>query len=144
MAGPSRPDRLPHRAQARLHPGRWPGGQGLHLHHEALLTLARKIHAAALDDDPQRLEQATLYLFDALASHLRDETVAMTTLSPAQARILERGQQRLLALAAELVDEAASGCTQPPERCRRCTEEFLAFLALQARDERIALDDPAA
>jgi len=111
---------------------------------EALLTLARKVHAAADDDDPQRLEQAALHLFDALATHVRDEDVTMGALSPALVRILGRGQERLLSLAAELAAEAAAGCTSTSELCRTRTEELLALLVLQARDEHVALYDPAA
>ena len=110
---------------------------------EALLTLARKVHAAA-DDDPQCLEQAALHLFDALATHVRDEDVTMGALSPALVRILGRGQERLLSLAAELAAEAAAGCTSTSELCRTRTEELLALLVLQARDEHVALYDPAA
>ena len=144
MAEASRLDRLSHHAHARPHPDRWPGGRGQHLNHEALLTLARKVHAAALDDDPQHLEQAALHLYDALAAHVREEAVTMTALSPAQGRLVGRGQARLVAVAAELASEAAAGCTQPPEQCRNRTEELLALLVLQARDERTSLHHPAA
>lgn len=144
MADRSQPDRSSHHAELRPHPGQWPGGPVPHLLHEALLTLARKVHAAALDDDPQRLQQAALHLIDTLVVHVSDEAHAMSRLSPPQARILGRGQQRLLTAATELVDEAVGGCTYPPEWCRNRTEELLALLALQARDERVALHDPTA
>ena len=144
MADRSQPDRCSYSAAPRPHPGRWPGGPVPHLRHEALLTLARKVHAAALDNDPQRLQQAALHLIETLAVHVRDETPALLGLAPPQARILGRGQQRLLSEAKDLASEAAGGCTQPPERCRNRTEELLALLVLQARDERVAFHDVSA
>lgn len=119
-------------------------GDGLHLHHEALLTVARKIQAAADDGDVQRLEQAADLFVDALATHVDDEAGAMTKLSPAEARILRRGQVRLLAFATELIREATHGCSESPRRCVNRTEEVLALLTLQAKDERLALHDPVA
>ncbi len=144
MADASQPARGPRHSQVCLCPERWTGEHAVHLPHEALLTLARKVHAAADDDDPQRLEQAALHLFDALATHVRDEDVTMGALSPALVRILGRGQERLLSLAAELAAEAAAGCTSTSELCRTRTEELLALLVLQARDEHVAPYDPAA
>jgi len=119
-------------------------GDGLHLHHEALLTVARKIQAAADDGDVQRLEQAAEFFLDALATHVDDEAGAMTKLSPAEARILRRGQVRPLAFATELIREASHGCSESPRHCVNRTEEVLALLTLQAKDERLALHDPVA
>lgn len=120
------------------------GYDGLHLHHEALLTLVRKIQAAADDGDAQRLEQAAELFLDALTTHVGDEAGAMSKLFPAEERILRRGQVRLLALTTELIREAADGCSESPERCVNRAEEVLALLTLQARDERFALHDPVA
>lgn len=119
-------------------------GYGVHLQHEALLTLARKVQAAADDGDVQRLQQVTAFFLEALTTHLRDEASSVSRLLPAEARILLRGQARLLTLATELIREAADGCSGPPQRCGNHTEELLASLTLQAHDERIALFDPAA
>lgn len=124
-------------------PDRWTTAPGGPLAHEALLTLARKVQSAAADEDPSHLEQAARHLRDALASHVRDEAAVMIDLPPEEARIFGRGQKRLLSLIAELVDEAAGGCRQPPERCQNRTEELLALLVLQARDEQSALHDRA-
>jgi len=114
------------------------------LGHEGLLTLARKVHATTGDRDVQRLAQLAREFTDALAVHLDDEVVAMTHLPPAQARILRRGQQRLSSAAEALVGEAARGCPGPPLTCSGRAEELVALLVLQARDERLALHDPAA
>jgi hypothetical protein len=119
-------------------------GDFLHLHHEALLTVARKIPAAAEDGDVLRLEQAAELFLDALTTHVGDEAGAMIKLLPAEARILRRGQVRLLSLATELIRDAAAGCSESPRRCVNRTEEVLALLTLQARDERFALHDPVA
>ncbi|MGH9080645.1 MAG: hypothetical protein ACRDYE_11345 [Acidimicrobiales bacterium] len=117
---------------------------GLHLRHEALLTLVRKIQAAADDGDAPRLEQTAELLLDVLTTHIGDEAGAMTKLSPSEARILRRGKLRLLAQANQLIRAAADGCSESSGRCVDLTEEMLALLTLQARDERFALQDPAA
>jgi len=118
-------------------------GCSLHLHHEDLLTVARKIEAAAADGDVQRLEQAAGLFLDALTTHVGDEAGAMARLSPAEERILRRGQVRLLAFANDLITEATHGCSKSPRRCVNRAEEVLALLRLQAGDERLALHDPA-
>lgn len=116
----------------------------MHLHHEALLTLARKVYAAAGDGDPKRLEQAAGLFLDALSTHVGDEAVAMTQLSPGDARILRRGHGRLLTIAAELTANGANGCLGVPQRCASRAEELLALLVLQARDEQRVWPDAAA
>lgn len=117
---------------------------GSHLGHEALLTLARKVHAAAGDGDAVRLKLAARRLLDALGDHLRDESVDLARLVPAEARILARGQTRLLALADELVTDASRGCPSQPMVCANRAEDLLARLVLQAKDERMAWHDAAA
>jgi hypothetical protein len=123
---------------------RWIGGTSVHLRHEALITLARKVCAAADDGDPVRLERAAVHLLDALTSHLSDEAIAMAALPPVEARGLQRGQRHLLSLAAKVVEEAARGCVRRLGYCSNHSEDLLAQLMLQARDERVALDDPTA
>lgn len=116
----------------------------MHRGHESLLTLARKVHAAAVDDDVPRLGRATQQLSEALAVHLDNEAVAMLRLSPAEARVLRRGQLRLAVATQALSADAARGCPGPAGRCAPRAEELLALLALQAEDERFAGCDPAA
>ena len=108
------------------------------------MTVAREIQAAANDGDVQRLQRTAELFLDALRTHVCDEAGAMACLSPTEARILRRGQLQLLALATEVVRDAADGCSESPRRCADRAEEVLAFLTLQARDERLALHDPAA
>ncbi|MGH9030336.1 MAG: hypothetical protein ACRDV4_12080 [Acidimicrobiales bacterium] len=112
--------------------------------HEGLMTLARKVHAAASDKDAVRLEQAARHLLDALRTHIEDEAVAMIHLSPPDARTLVQGQARLSAAVEALIADAARGCSGPPRRCVNRAEELLAFLVLQARDEHLAGCDRAA
>lgn len=107
--------------------------------HDRLLTLARKAHADATDADVERLEEDLGTLVHALAGHLGRELPRLTRLPPAEARVLRRGQARVAASARALLGEAAAGCGEPPGRCVAWTEELLALLWLQARDERLAL-----
>jgi hypothetical protein len=120
-----------------------PGPDGP-LDHEALLTLARKVDAAASDNDAERLRRAAEHLLGALTTHVRAEASDINHLPTTRARSLRHGQQRLLDLAAEIVGEADDGCSLPAGRCRLRTEELLAYLTLQARDERLQAHDPAA
>ncbi len=116
----------------------------LPLGHEALLTLARKVRAAADDTDAHRLEEAARLFALALERHLRAEAVPLSQMVPAQARILRRGQHRIGALAAALVADATGGCSAPHRECRSRADELVALLSLQARDEHLALGRPAA
>lgn len=106
--------------------------------------MAREIQAAAYDGDEQRLQRTAELFLDAFRTHVCDEAGAMASLSPTEVRLLRRGQARLLALATGVLRDAAGGCSGPPRRCANRAEELLAFLTLQARDERCALHDPAA
>lgn len=105
----------------------------LPLCHEALLTLARKLEAAASDEDRDRVEAAARRLLDALIDHTRAEQAAMAALSPEASREIARGQQRLiddlLELAVDVHDEDLS-------RCDGLAQQLLAELTVQAHDER--------
>lgn len=114
------------------------------LGHDGLFTLANKVHAAALDADPERLRSAASRFADALASHLQDEAPALARLDPAEARVLRRGQERLVAAAAAVLDQAAEHCLPAVGSCPARTEELLALTVLQARDERRWLHERAA
>jgi len=114
------------------------------LRHEALLTLARKAQAAAEDGDIHRLEQAVSYLLDELALHVLDERSAFVTLAPSEERILTRGQGHLLSDVAALAEATSTGCAGQTKQCVNRVQEVLTRLYLQARDERLALHDPAA
>ncbi len=104
--------------------------------HEELLTLARKLRAAAQDGDPDRVENASLKLYDALLAHLSAEQPDLGRLAPPELRVLTRGQQRLLD---ELAEVAARAHMHGPCRCAVRAEDVVARLFLQAADERRAL-----
>ncbi|MGH9066110.1 MAG: hemerythrin domain-containing protein [Acidimicrobiales bacterium] len=106
------------------------------LDHEALLTLARKVRAAASDADPSRMEQAAKHFTDALDRHLRAETSSLDRIAPAEARILKKGQDRICALASGLVSDAGRHCPPTGRDCESRAQELVALLSLQARDER--------
>ena len=112
--------------------------------HNSLLTLARKTEAAAEDGDPERIERAALRLFEALVEHVGAEHPELVQLSPSEARLLKRGQQRIIDLLIELSISA-----QTPETCHcdSLANQLIAQLTLQAADEHNAgippLSDPA-
>lgn len=104
--------------------------------HDELLTLARKLHAAATDGARDRVEAASLKLYDALVAHLGAEQPDLRRLPPPELRLLARGQRRLVDELAELAARAHMG---GPCHCTTGAEELLARLSLQAADERLAL-----
>ena len=108
-----------------------------HVHtHDELLTLARKVEAAASDLDQDRLETASLKLYKALREHLDAERSDLVRLPPPETRLLTRGQQRVLD---ELAELAARAHTPGPCRCAARARKLAARLYLQAGDERRAL-----
>lgn len=109
------------------------------LDHDALLTLARKAHAAARDADTTRLVEDLGTFVHALAHHLDHELPALNRLPPAEARLLRHGQARVSAAARVLLRDAADGCTGRGGQCTAPVEQLLALLTLQARDERLIL-----
>ena len=110
---------------------------GATLDHHQLLTLARKTQGAAQDHDPARIETSSLRLFEALVDHVLAERSALLQVAPGEARLLERGQQRIVELVAEL---AATAAEAPADcRCDRVAADLVAELTLQADDERQAL-----
>jgi hypothetical protein len=104
------------------------------LDHDQLLTLAFKTQAAAHDGDRDRLKADTLKLFAAFTEHLLSERPALLRVSPGDARILLRGQQRIVDLLIELAVYAARNSGECC--CDRLADTLLAELTLQADDER--------
>ena len=110
------------------------------LTHDQLVTLAHQAQAAAHDRDAGRVEAAALKLLLGLADHIGAERPGLLRLPPAEARILERGQQRIIH---ELVELAATGAGTPDHcRCAPLADNLLAELTLQAEDERRHLVAP--
>jgi hypothetical protein len=110
--------------------------------HDGLLTLALKVHAAAVDGEPERLERAARRFSNALADHLDQEALLLSRLAPPEARILRRGQDRLATTARFLIGQATGNCQHDAVHCSTRTEELVALLVLQARDERCELRRP--
>lgn len=107
------------------------------LNHEQLLTLARKVQAAARDRDTDRLSRANFRLFAALVDHLGGEAAALVHLPPGEARLLRRGQERVVDA---VVDVALSSQTSGRScRCAELADALVAQLSLQTDDERIHL-----
>ena len=104
------------------------------LTHDQLVTIAQQARTAARDGDRARLEAVSLRLFQGLADHIGAERPRLLRISPAEARILERGQQRIID---ELVELVATGAGSPDHcRCAILADNLLAELTLQAEDER--------
>ena len=100
--------------------------------HEALLTLARKSQAAASDGDPDRVEAASLRLLEAFHIHVRAEQPALMQLPPGDARIVIRGQRRVIDAIVDLIIAAGS---DSPCNCARLSEDLITRLTLQSDDE---------
>lgn len=108
--------------------------------HQALLTLARKVQAAAADSDCGHLDAAAKDFTDALGAHLRAETFTTTKITVGEERILQRGQARLWAAASALLGEADRGCPHAERYCTSRAGELVALLQIQAHDERRAFN----
>jgi hypothetical protein len=104
--------------------------------HEELLTLARKVQAAASDGDSDRLERASLKLYDALLAHVGAERPDLVRLPPPELRVLTCGQRRVLD---ELAELAARAHMSGPCHCATRAADLVARLSLQATAERRAL-----
>lgn len=106
------------------------------LMHEQLLTLARKVQAAAHDADSERLEVARLRLVEALTAHLEEERDALARLPEPRREELARGQRQLMDLLQRLAQSAPG---EPHPECSHVADELLICLGLQAGDERRSL-----
>jgi hypothetical protein len=103
------------------------------LNHEELLTLARKVQAAAHDNDSRRLAYAHVRLARALTTHLEAEHAALARVPEPQREALARGQHRLV----HLLSELAKPIRAEPRRNRsHIADDLLHALGLQAADER--------
>ncbi len=108
------------------------------LDHEALLTLARKVEAAARDDDHERLTVAVQRLSDALVDHLSAERPQLARLPPGPGHLLEDGQERILELLADIARVVAQSPTPDPRYGVNLVRQVSAELSLQAEHERLA------
>jgi hypothetical protein len=105
--------------------------------HGALLTLAHTSAAAARDDDRDRLEAATLRLFEALVEHLATEHPELGHLPPGDARRVSRGQQRVVESVVDLAASVASRRQSDRDgRCSDLAQNVVARLTVQSEDER--------
>ena len=106
------------------------------LGHEELLTLARKVEAAARDGDRSHLETAAGRFLDALMDHVQVERLALAKLPSEDGYLLVQRQQQLVDLAVELTT-----AVQAPEpcRCESLAPRLVAMLSAQANDERRSL-----
>jgi hypothetical protein len=110
-------------------------GRECSLGHEALLTLARKVQAAAEDADPGRLAGAVRRFAEGLVCHVRADSSSFVAAAPPESRILDRGNARLLRVTEELLADAEHGCTQVTQQCKERADEIVALLTLQIDGE---------
>lgn len=103
------------------------------LDHDQLMTLAHKVRAAAQDQDIERLRRSTLRISEALIEHMAAEAPALHHLPPGEARLLRRGQERVMR---DVIDIVLASHLLQDCRCNSAAEELLARLSLQAQDER--------
>ena len=102
------------------------------LTHEQLLTLARKVQAAAHDGELVRLEFSRLRLVEELAAHFEAEHEALSRLPEPQGAVLAQGQRRLVDLLGRLARPAKG---QPLPHWSHAADELLDCLGRQAGDE---------
>jgi hypothetical protein len=102
------------------------------LTHDELLTLARKVQAAAHDNDAHRLAYARVRLAGALTTHLEAEHEALERVPEPQRELLARGRHRLVHLLSELAKP-----TRAEQRRDHSdiADDLLHALGLQAADE---------
>jgi hypothetical protein len=104
--------------------------------HDALLTRANKARAAASDHDVDRLQREVGALLDGFVAHVEQERPQLRHLSSFSARMVERGQERLLAELVALLAEVEDEVTVDDSRCERRCDEVVVQLALQTDAER--------
>jgi hypothetical protein len=106
------------------------------LGHDELLTLARKVQAAAVDGNCDRLVASTSRLYEALVEHIDAEHLELLRLPAGDSRLLSRGQQRIVDELVQLLAEAhTAGCWH----CAASAAQLMAELYLQVDHERLAL-----
>jgi len=101
------------------------------LAHEAILTQARRLEAAASDGDRDRVVSALRRLIDALIDHIEAEHDAIDRVPADTARKVVSGQQRLMNELREVETELSDR-----RRCDVLAQQFTAELGLQAGYER--------
>lgn len=109
------------------------------LSHAALVTRAHKVRAAAADRDIDRLNREVGALLDAFVEHTAAERGELLTMPSFNARLVRRGQERLLDELIELSVELVEG--DGTCRCEQLGRDISLRLALQADAERRALTE---
>jgi hypothetical protein len=100
--------------------------------HEELLTLARKVRAAAHDNDSHRLAYARVRLAGALTAHLEAEREALARVPEPRREVLARGQRQLVHLLKELAKPIRA---EPRRNHSHIADDLLHALGRQADDE---------
>jgi hypothetical protein len=104
--------------------------------HAALLTRARKAHAAASDGDRPRFEREAVNLLAAFRAHVADEAEMIARLAGPVGDAVQRGQQELH----EVISTLAASCEHTDLRlCMRLGSLVEAMLVVQVTREHEAL-----
>lgn len=102
--------------------------------HDALLTAAQRVVAAADDHDVMRLRHEAHELVKRLATHLAIEQPAVDGLPSFSRGLIQRGQQRLLAAALAIAETRATECQACG--CADLARDLAAHLIVEANAER--------
>lgn len=104
--------------------------------HQALLTRSRKVQAAALDLDAERLRREVLALLAAFVDHTGQVEAALADLPAATADDVSHSQRRVLKRLLALSTAAEASEVAP--RCYELSSELIALVALLTETERRA------
>ncbi len=101
--------------------------------HARILEMARELPAVANKGDHARLSWEASALLEAFVRHAEDERGLVLRLPPLTARLVEKGQQRVVDRLVSLVLEA--DLAEDPCRCPRLADEVASLIEVQIVSE---------
>lgn len=101
--------------------------------HARILEMARELPAVANKGDHVRLSQEASALLEAFVRHAEDERSLVLRLPTLTARLVEKGQQRVVDRLVSLVLEA--DLAEVPCRCARLADEVASLIEVQIVSE---------
>lgn len=104
--------------------------------HQELLTRSRKVQAAALDLDGDRLRREVRTLLTVFVDHTEQVAAALAGLPPAMVDEVVQGQRRVLKRLLAL--SVAAEAPEVSPRCRELGNQLTALVALLTESERRA------
>jgi len=101
--------------------------------HTQILEMTRELPAMANKGDHARLSLQASRLLEAFVRHVEDERPIVLRLPPLTARLVEKGQQRVVDRLVTLVLEA--DLAEEPCRCSRLADEVTSLIEVQIVSE---------